>query len=370
MSTLSRQLKESWAVVEDRADQIAGYLYARLFMRQPGLREMFPLHMDLQRERLVGAISRAIQIIDSPEQFDSYLRGLGRDHRKYGVRPQHFEVFGECLVEAIRAHSGVSWDATCEQAWREGFRAIADRMIAGAADDAHNPAYWVGEVLSHERRSPDVAVFTVRTQLPLPYRAGQHVTIESPYQPRTWRRYAVANAPQPDGVMEFHVRAIGHCVVSSSLVWKLTVGDMIRLGPAGGTMTLDLGTPRDLVCVASGIGLAPIKALLEELAKTNRTRWAHLFFGVRNRDELYDMPALQELASRCPWLSIVPAVSDDPGAPYEHGPISDVVTSYGPWQNHDFYLCGSQGMVSATLAELRQMQVPPTRINHDAIEIS
>ena len=365
MSTLSAHLKESWALVEDRADQVAAYLYARLFMRQPGLRDMFGLHMDGQRERFVSALVGVIQTVESPDQLDSYLGRLGREHRKYGVRPEHFAVFGDCLIEAIRAHAGAAWTREYEQAWWAAFRMMAERMIAGAEADAHNPAYWEAEVLTHERRTHDIAAFTVRPTIPLPYRAGQHVTIESPYRPRTWRPYAVANAPRPDGLMEFHVRATGNAVVASSLVWKLGVGDVIRMGPASGRMSLDLGSPRDLVCVAGGVGLAPIKALVEELAKTNRTRWVHIFLGVRVREELYDMAALQALAGRCPWLSLVPAVSDDPGCPHDEGPVSEVVASYGPWNSHDFYVCGSRAMVNGTLATLRQLQVPPTRINHD-----
>ncbi|MQA26376.1 MAG: flavohemoprotein [Micromonosporaceae bacterium] len=366
MSTLSAQLKESWALVEGRADQVAEYLYARLFVRQPALREMFPLHMDTQRERLMAAMARLVQAADSVEQLDSYLRRLGRDHRKYGVRPEHFAVFGECLIEAIRAHAGREWTAGHERAWRQAYRSFATRMIDGAAADAHNPAYWEAEVLTHERRTYDIAAFTVRPVIPLPYQAGQHVTIESPYRPNTWRPFPVANAPRADGVMEFHVRAAGDAVVGSSLVWKLGAGDILRMGPAAGVMTLDLDSPRDLVCVAGGTGLAPIKALVEELAKTNRTRWVHVFLGVRTREELYDMAALEALASRCPWLSLVPAVSDDPGCPHEQGEVSDVVASYGPWNTHDFYVCGSSAMVSDTLAKLRDMQVPPTRISHDS----
>lgn len=373
MSTLSRQLKESWALVEDRADQVAGYLYARIFTAQPALRDMFPLHMDLQRERFVNALVRAIQVVDSAGQFDSHLRQLGREHRKYGVRPEHYQLFGNCLVEAVRVHAGTEWNQEYEQAWREGFRGIADRMLAGASDDAHNPAYWDAEVVGHERRSPEIAVITVRPALPLPYRAGQRVSMESPYQPRTWRAYPVGNAPRADGTMEFHVRAAGSCVVSSSLVWRLAVGDMVRLGPASAGLRLDLASPRDLVCVAGGVGLAPIKALVEELAKTNRTRWVHVFFGARTRDELYDLPALRALAARCPWLSLVPAVSHEPGGVRaggdgeEDGLISDVVASYGPWQSHDFYVSGSSEMVNATLTKLRELQVPITRINQDVL---
>ncbi|HEU5111373.1 MAG TPA: FAD-binding oxidoreductase, partial [Micromonosporaceae bacterium] len=189
--------------------------------------------------------------------------------------------------------------------------------------------------------------------------------IESRYQPRLWRVYSMANAPRPDNTLEFHVRAVGAGWVSSSLVRRIKPGDLIRIAAPMGSMTLDRKSTRDVVCVAGGTGLAPIKALIEELTRYNRTRWVHVFFGARDREDLYDLPELNRLAARYPWLSVVPACSNDPGFIGEHGNISDVVARYGPWANHDFFVSGSSSMVKSTLRTLAEMQVPAMRIKYD-----
>jgi NAD(P)H-flavin reductase len=121
-----------------------------------------------------------------------------------------------------------------------------------------------------------------------------------------------------------------------------------------------------VVCVAGGTGLAPIKALVEELTRYNRTRWVHVFFGAKDREDLYDLPDLNRLAARYPWLSVVPACSDDPGFVGEQGNISEVVARYGPWAEHDFFVSGSSTMVKATLRTLAEMRVPSVRIKYDA----
>ena len=131
-------------------------------------------------------------------------------------------------------------------------------------------------------------------------------------------------------------------------------------------MTLDRRSTRDIVCVAGGTGLAPIKALIEELTRANRTRWVHVFFGARDRDDLYDLACLNRLAARYPWLSVVSACSDDPEYGTEHGAISDVVARYGPWNDHDFYVSGSPPMVRSTLRTLAEMQVPAIRVKYDS----
>jgi len=124
------------------------------------------------------------------------------------------------------------------------------------------------------------------------------------------------------------------------------------------------------LCVAGGTGLAPIKSLVEELTRYNRTRWVHVFIGARDRDDLYDLPALAHLAARYPWLSVVTACSDDLTYPGERGDINDVVERYGPWAEHDFYVSGSPAMVRATLGTLARMELPPMRIRYDALPLS
>ncbi|GHJ46536.1 flavohemoprotein [Catellatospora sp. TT07R-123] len=366
MSDLQRLLKESWTLVEEQQDKLAGYFYARIFLNHPSVREMFPVTMDVQRARLLGAIVSAVQTVDDPDRFDEYLRSLGRDHRKFQVQADQYEVVGAALLESLRTFARDEWTHEYEQAWRDAYDVIARKMLAGAAADS-NPAWWHAEVVAHERRSRDIAVFTVRPLQQLEYRAGQYLSLECPrYHPRVWRTYSVANAPRSDGTMDFHVRALGAGWVSGALVRRTRVGDMLRLASPMGTMVLDRRSTRDIVFVAGGTGLSPIKALLEELTTFNRTRWVHVFFGARDRDDLYDLGSLQELAAAYPWLSIVPVCSDDPGWGGEEGTIPDALARFGPWLEHDFFVCGSPSMVRGTLRSLAQLQVPQTRIRYDA----
>src|SRR5690606_27276617 len=116
MDNLSRLLKESWALVEDQQEEVAGYFYARLFLSNPELRDLFPVQMNVQRARLLKAIVRSIQTIDSPEQFDDYLRSLGRDPRKFLVEPRNYGVGRDALLEALREHAGERWRLAYEQA--------------------------------------------------------------------------------------------------------------------------------------------------------------------------------------------------------------------------------------------------------------
>ncbi|GID26322.1 FAD-binding oxidoreductase [Paractinoplanes brasiliensis] len=216
--------------------------------------------------------------------------------------------------------------------------------------------FWPAEVLHHDRRGPDVAVFTCRTPRPLPFRAGQHVAIECPYVPWRWADYSVANAPRPDGRLEFHVRTVRPDGVSAALVERLKPGDTLRIGSPRGSLTLDPYSRRDLVFVTAGTGLAPAKALIDELSRFNRTRWIHLFRGEPDEAAFYDREAVDLLAQRHPWLTVTRAVGD----------VAALVAARGPWPDHDFYLSGPPTMVATALRRLEGALVPLSRIHFDA----
>lgn len=361
----ARLIRESFAAVSAYGDRFTAYFYAVLFVENPGVRGMFPLAMDMQRDRLVSALLTISQHIDRPEVLESYLEQLAVDHRKFDVRPEHFDAVGRALIAALARFCGNAWTPEVEQSWVQAYSFLARTMIQASERAAGTPAWWRAEIVSHERRTNEIAVITVRPDQPFPYRPGQYVYVETPWFPRVWRQYSIANAPRSDGLIEFHVKSVNVGWVSSALVSKAAVGDIIRLGPAIGTMVIDPQSNRDVLCVAGGTGLAPMKAIVEDLARWNRSKSVYLFFGARHQRDLYDMPALRQLTSRVPWLTVVPAVSDDPDYRGEHGQLPDVVARYGPWGGHDVFACGSPPMIEATLSRLRTLGVPDPQIRYD-----
>ncbi len=366
MGTLAVLLKESWSHVEGQSDQFANQFYARIFLTEPGLRELFPVDMSRQRSRMVDGLVAAMQVIDDPLRFGRLMANLGREHRRYHVRAEHYGIVSAALVDSMRQCCGRHWSVEYEQAWRDTYRMMASAMLAGAEQDSHRPPVWYAEVVAHERRGRDVAVFRCRPLKPYSYVAGQYLHLECHYHPREWRPYSIANAPRQDGTLDFHVRARDGWV-SAALVRRLRVGEVVRLGAPLGGMVLDLESPRDIVCVAGGTGLAPVKSLVEELTRRSHNRWVHVFIGARTREEFYDLPDLTRLAARYPWLSIIPACSDDPTYPGETGAISDVVERFGPWPDHEFFVSGAPGMVRTTLRTLSRMETPPSRVRYDAV---
>jgi NAD(P)H-flavin reductase/hemoglobin-like flavoprotein len=347
-------LKQTLAEAGPAADRQMAYIYSVLFTAHPELRAMFPLAMDEQRRALSAALARCAWSMDNPQSLHEYLGQLGRDHRKYGVQEQHYQIFGETVAAALRMLNGASWTEETAAAWHTALSHVCSVMAAAAQDAAGQPPWWVAEVIRHERRRPDLAVLTIRPGEPFPYQPGQYLSVQVLRWPRVWRNYSIANAPRADGTLDLHIRAIPGGQVSTTLVQDTSAGDAVLLGPARGSMVVDHGSARDILCIAGGTGFAPIKAIIEGLAARpgGAARRIRLFAGARRRADLYDLPDLARLESQCARLDVVTALSDEPGACGPHGLVPDVVGQQASWQDCDVFVSGPPGMVRATLRAL------------------
>ena len=359
----AQRLRDSFARVAMHGDEVPLFFYSDLFLRHPETRELFPVSMAHQRDRLVQALAATVSNVDNLDTLLPLLEDLGRDHRKFGALAAHYPAVGTSLLATLAHFSGEAWTEDLAADWAAAYQTISEVMIGAAREDEqHRPAFWDATVVAHERRRFDIAVLRVAVGEPLEYLPGQSVSMESPARPRLWRFYSMANAPRPDSTMDFHVRMLDGGALSSHLARGLTVGARLRLGPPVGTLTHDPGPGRDILLVAGSTGLAPLKAMLEQFCRLADPPRVHLFFGASTADGLYDLPDLEKLAAQCPWLTVVPSVSREPGFPGERGPLPDVVARSGTWREHDAYLSGPTGMVEATKQQLLAQGVPENQI--------
>lgn len=203
------------------------------------------------------------------------------------------------------------------------------------------------------------------------FKAGQFANLFSkPYddvREETSRAYSISSAPSDNRAIELVIRYVPNGMVTTYVFKHLKEGDKVRLiGPFGEFFLRD--TDREIVCIAGGSGLAPIRSIiLDMIDRGISNRKATFFFGAVSQRDLYYVEEFKAIEKEHPWFRFVPALSkDDSDHPYEKGIITDVVArNYGDMKEIEAYLCGSPGMIDACVKVLTGKGMAVDRIYYD-----
>ncbi len=179
-------------------ERFATAFYTALWSETSGTRELFPAGMENMRHRFTTAVGWAVDKLTDVDGLDAFLGQLARDHRKYGVRPEHFRAAGYALLVAVRDCTPlILWTAALERTWAEVISHFTETMAVAAAED-DLPAAWGATVVGHERVLADLAIIRLETDTPIPYHAGQYMSVQIPQRPQMWR-YLSAAIPRTPG---------------------------------------------------------------------------------------------------------------------------------------------------------------------------
>ncbi len=371
----------------NQTDDLMHRFYSHWFAHDMSVRDLFPAEMEGQRAAFAHALHWVYGelVAQRAEEPVAFLAQLGRDHRKYGVLPSHYDTLRRALYASLRTHlshpSRGSWTDAVDATAIASLNLITG-VMSGAADADDGPAWWDGTVTEYTRASRDLAVVRLQLDRPMQYHPGQYVNVCVPQCPRRWRYLSPAIPADPDGGMEFHVRVVPGGLVSTAIIEETRPGDRWRLSSPHGGLRVDRDGS-DVLMVAGSTGLAPLRSLIMDLSRYAENPRVHLFFGARYRCELYDLPTLWQVASHNPWLSVSPVseYSRDPSWAADYpdvtpprglhvrqvGRLPDVVTKYGGWGDRQILICGGPAMVRATKAALIAKGAPPERIQHDPL---
>jgi propane monooxygenase reductase component len=212
------------------------------------------------------------------------------------------------------------------------------------------------EELTHDIRRLRLAV-----DEPFEFRPGQYVDIAIPGDEEHHRSFSMANT-EP-GVLEFMIKLYPGGRFSGLLAdGSIKAGDELAVTGPYGVFTLRSSSPRRLLFIGGGAGMAPIVSLLRSLHETGSDREATYYYGARTEADLFHLDELAELPA-----SFVPALSEDSnGWAGETGLITDVVDRLeGDCSEVDAYVCGPPPMVEAAIALLEARGVPEEHIYFD-----
>jgi len=228
-------------------------------------------------------------------------------------------------------------------------------------------------VIEKNLLTPDV--MRIKIKLPdaqrLQFLAGQYLEILLSDGKR--RAFSIASSPQSEDIIELHIRHVEGGGFTGWVFDELKERDILRIeAPLGTFFIRNDQTSRPMIMMGGGTGFAPLKSMIEDLLAHHDKRPLHLFWGVRNRAELYMHQQAQKWAEQHDHIQYSYALSD----PHEenqadcfNGFVHEaVLQQYPELSAFDIYMSGPPAMIDAGRIAFLENGAEQRRIFFDSFE--
>ena len=224
-----------------------------------------------------------------------------------------------------------------------------------------------------EELTHDIRAFRFELNEPadISYIPGQYIQLYCPPYEKTgdvYRAYSVASNPAEKGVIDLLIRLVPGGICTTWCFNHLKEGDDVKInGPYGDFRLSDTAAP--MIFVAGGTGMAPIESMLHHMRNIGNQRDVTYFFGVNLVNEVFHKEQMREFGRDLPNFRFVPVVAQpEPDSAWtgETGLVTQSLERGVSDASHrEAYLCGSPGMIDASIAVLAELGMPEENIFYD-----
>jgi Na+-transporting NADH:ubiquinone oxidoreductase subunit F len=209
----------------------------------------------------------------------------------------------------------------------------------------------------------DIKEITFRLDEPpeIEHRPGQYVQVQAPSpEGPVFRAYSISSPVQERSVVELVVRLVPGGI-GSTYLHNLEAGDRVIFTGPFGEFRLSEDPSVEIVCVAGGCGMAPVKNIVHSTYARWPERTVWLFFGCRTMRDVFYLDGYKALAKEHPSLHVIYALSDP--LPPEEEKEWDGETGFihlsvdkhlEPGVRRQAFLCGPPPMIEAVTGVLEE----------------
>ena len=197
---------------------------------------------------------------------------------------------------------------------------------------------------------------------------GQYIDVIGPKGVR--RSYSIANAQNNTNKITLYIRVVKTGIMSNYWFEHAKMNDLLRLHGPLGTFFLRETTNVDLIFLATGTGIAPIKAILESLSERpsgQHPRSITVVWGGRIQEDLY--VNIDSLPIELEFIPVLSRANGDwPG--YKGYVQQALLDTHPDLSNAAVYACGSDAMIHSAKAILTSAGLPSNQFYSDAFVCS
>ncbi|MES2104952.1 MAG: globin domain-containing protein [Pseudomonadota bacterium] len=377
-------------VLREHGLAITRLFYRNLFDEYPELNNIFNMGNQAngsQQQSLASAVFAYAANIDNPDALAPVISRIVHKHVSLGIRPSHYPIVGEHLLQAIQHTLGDAATPPLLSAWAEAYGLLAQALI----DEEHRLYQQSGtepgalfdmRVTAVQKQSGLVTSFTLERAdggPALDFVPGQYVSVavSLPGGLRQLRQYSLSDAPGKSHMRISVKREPAGAETPAGMVsnWlhdKLTVGSILPVSTPCGDFAPASGSGA-VVLLSAGVGITPMISALNHIAATNPQR--QVIFAHAARDRLHqahraDIARARELMPNLRTVAFyedatVSAAGDAPHAEIIGGLMDTDKLAAWPLADTHVYLCGPIKFMQAQWLSLIKRGVPPTRLHRE-----
>ncbi len=125
-------IRTSFHAVSQSSGQAADRFYRILFEQSPQVREMFLNDMEKQGAMLMSKLGLVVSQLHRLDGLVPVLEDLALRHVAYGVKPEHYPLVGDALLQMLAEVLGDDFTPETRRAWIKAYKELATLMISHA----------------------------------------------------------------------------------------------------------------------------------------------------------------------------------------------------------------------------------------------
>lgn len=195
--------------------------------------------------------------------------------------------------------------------------------------------------------TPEVRELTLLPDAVMDHVAGQWVSLKIPRGDEVLARsYSIASAARADGAVDIAVTRV-EGGPGSTFLHAMALGSSLQMGPPMGFFTLPEALDHPLLFVATGTGVAPLRAMLQHLRARPSPPAVTLVLGVRTPEDLLYDDEFRALAEASAWFRYEPTLSrSSPSWAGRRGYVQEHLPALVPsMPGCHAYVCGLNAML-------------------------
>jgi phenol/toluene 2-monooxygenase (NADH) P5/A5 len=198
------------------------------------------------------------------------------------------------------------------------------------------------------------------------YKPGQFVMVEVPRDGKTVRKpYSIASPPHWPNKVELCIKQVEGGYVSTYF-FNLQVGYVMPMEGPLGVFALKEPLPEHLLFVATGTGVAPLRAQIHTLLHLGYQKKITLLLGVRHEYEILFDEEFKALAKAHTNFEYIPTISRPQQWSGAKGYVQEQIkTRFPNPQGIQIYACGLVPMINALKDELTTLGYPKDALHFE-----